>query len=292
MMHNRKNLLGPLVLLGVILLPASAWAADTKVAVIDTVQGSLSLKLNAQQAVAGALDEMGAGMVALENMITEDGACTESMCFRTIARRVGATHVILIGGVANPAGYRLSLDVRDGKTGRSLGTDGKDCELCAEDQFSTTLQQRVSKLWKRVMTEEARAKAAERSSGLEPVAEDTEARRPATPTYPWWTQRTPIMGMCFAAAGLVGIGFGAYYVAVDGDTLEMSQPPPPAKSNPIVVRDTGKWGWGFLGLGGVAVAAGAAMMIWGADDGRSAANDHRNVRVVVGPGSIGLQGKF
>jgi hypothetical protein len=286
MMDRHKHLVGPLVLVGMFLFPAFARAGDAKVGVIDTIQASLGMKLNARQAVASALDELGVAMVPLEDMTPEDAACTDSECFMASAKRVGATHLLLVSGVANPAGYRLTLDVRDGDTGRSLGTDGKDCELCAEDQFASTLQERVTKLWKRVAREDARAQAASSSRKLRPVVGDTESRPvKADGDSPIWTQRTPMMGLGLGVVGLLGIGFGAYYIAVDGNAVEMSHPGDPMKSVPIVVRDTGKWGWTFVGLGAVSLVAGSAMVIWGRDDGT-------HVSVAVGPRSLGLQGKF
>jgi hypothetical protein len=286
MMDARKQLFGLLVLVGVVLCPLTASAGASKVAVIDTVQASLVLKLNARQAVAEALDELGAGMVPLEDLTTEDSNCSESDCYIATAKRVGATHLLLVGGVANPAGYRMSLEVRDGATGRSLGTDGKDCELCSEEQFATTLRERVSALWKRVMREEARARAAGRNRHLQPVAGDTEGKTTSAPEpTPFWMQRTPMMGLGFGLAGLVGIGFGAYYIAVDGNAVEMSHPDDPMKSSAIIVRDTGKWGWSLLGVGAVALVAGTSMVIWGREDGPT-------VSVAVGPASLGLQGKF
>ena len=285
MMDTHTRLVGPLVLVGMVLCPAFARAADAKVAVVDSFQASLTLKLNARQAVAGALDELGVAMVPLEDMTPEDAACTESDCFVASSKRVGATHVLILSGVANPAGYRLSLDIRDGVTGRSLGTDGKDCELCAEDQFATALQERVTKLWKRVAREDARAKAASRDRQLRPVVADTEEKPAPGAGSPWWTQRTPLMGVGLGIVGLVGIGFGAYYIAADGKAVEYSHPGDPMLSRPIIVRDTGKWGWSFLGLGAVSLVAGSAMVIWGRDDGTS-------VSVAVGPKSVGLQGRF
>ena len=265
------------------MLPAVAWA-QAKVAVVDTVQAALRLKLSVRQAVAGSLDDLSVAMVPMEDLTPEDAACADAPCYAEVAKRVGATHLLLVQGVANPAGYRLSLDVRDGETGRSLGTDGKDCELCSEEQFSTTLQERVTALWKRVMREEARAKAAGRSRHLQPVTGDTEARSPAQAPTPFWMQRTPMMGLGFGLAGLVGIGVGAYYIAVDGDTVEMSNPRV-AEGKPVIIRDTGKWGWTFLGVGAVALIAGTSMVIWGREDGTT-------VSVAVGPASLGLQGKF
>jgi hypothetical protein len=292
MMHSPKKLFGSLVLVGLVLLPVSASAARTKVGVIDMIQASLSLKLNARQAVAGALDELGVAMVPMEDMTSEDGACNQSGCFMVIAKRVGATHLVLVSGVANPAGYRLSLEVRDGRTGRSLGTDGKDCELCSEDQFATTLQERVTRLWKRVVREEERAEAASGAHRLQPVVAEPEGKRTAGQGTPWWTQRTPLMGLGFGAVGLAAIGFGAYYVAVDGKAVEYSHPAPPAPSQPIIRRDTGNWGWAFVGLGAASLVAGTAMLIWGRDDGSNAQSDRGDLQVVVGPGSVGLQGKF
>jgi hypothetical protein len=276
------NLVG-VGLLG-LLVSRATFAADAKVAVIDTIQAQLALKLNARQAVASALDDLGVAMVPLEDITPEDGACSESDCFAATAKRVGASHLLLVSGVANPAGYRLMLDLRDGSTGRSLATDGKECELCAEDQFAPTLRDRVTGLWKRVAGQDNAAAMARTATH---PAEKPEEDRPPEPVVlpPFWSQRTPVMGLAFAAVGLVGIGFGVYYVAVDGAAVQMSQPTNLTYSSPIVVRDTGKWGWTFIGVGAVSFLAGSAMVIWGREDGS-------NVTMAIGPGSLGLQGKY
>jgi hypothetical protein len=282
MLSTRRNLFGSLVLVGMVLLPAVAWA-EAKVAVVDTVQATLRLKLSVRQAVAGTLDDLSVPMVPMEDLTTEDAACTESDCFSAVAKRVGATHLLLVQGVANPAGYRLSLDIRDGETGRSLGTDGKDCELCAEDQFAKTVQERVGKLWKRIIQEQAPPPAP-----VPPpppmVAVPQPEERPGvdvTTAPSFWQQPTPVMGLGFGAVGLLAAGFGIYYIAVDGNATVTD----PATQHHIMVRDTGKWGWSLLGVGVVSLAAGSAMVIWGRDDGS-------NVSVAVGPRSLGLQGKF
>jgi hypothetical protein len=267
-----------------IMLPAAA-QAQAKVAVVDTVQATLRLKLSVRQAVAGALDDLSVAMVPMEDLTPEDTTCTDAPCYTEVAKRIGATHLLLLQGVANPAGYRLSLDIRDGQTGLSLGTDGKDCELCAEDQFASTVQERVGKLWNRVMKEQApphsaspshRSRMAQVPSSNEGPGVDTSA------IPPWWKQPTPLMGVGFGAVGLLALGFGIYYIAVDGNTVETSL------SNPqkaVIVRDTRKWGWSLVGVGAVSLLAGSAMVIWGRDDGTS-------VSVAVGPRSLGLQGKF
>jgi hypothetical protein len=269
-----------MVLVGMWLSPAVA-RAQAKVVVLDSVQTSLKLKLGVRQAVASALDDLSVAMVPLEDVLPEDAACTEATCYVAIAKRVQATHVLLVSGVANPAGYRLTLDVRDGETGRTLGTDGKDCELCAEDQLAPTVQEKVTALWIRVMQEQAgTAPAAAPTSAAQPAAVVTPAPAPAS-ADPWYQQRTPMMGLGFAAAGLVATGFGVYYILQDGKTVERSA----INNKPIIVRDTGKWGWSLTGIGVVGVLAGSAMMIWGGDDGS-------NVSVAVGPQSLVLRGKF
>jgi hypothetical protein len=289
MLSTRRNLFGPLVLVGMVLLPAVAFAEGAKVAVVDTVQATLRLKLGIRQAVATALDDLSVAMVPLEDLTTEDAACTDAACFAAIAKRVEATHVMVVQGVANPAGYRLTLDVRDGETGRSLGSDGKDCELCSEDQFVPTVQDKVSKLWTRVMREQAPPSLpAPAVAPLPPphamaAVSDTEQPRPGVDTStipPWWKQPTPVMGIGFGAVGLLAAGFGIYYITQDGKTVENN---PQGKA--VILRDTGKWGWSLLGVGAVSLVAGSAMVIWGRDDGTS-------VSVAVGPSSLGLQGKF
>jgi hypothetical protein len=275
MFGKRKNLLGLLVLVGMAALPAAAFA-QTKVVVIDTVQASSRLKLSVRQAVASALDDVSVAMVPPEDLTLEDSACTEAACYAAVAKRTSATHVLLVQGVANPAGYRLSLDLRDGENGRSLGTDGKDCELCAEDQFAPTLQDRVTKLWTRVMRE---------SAAPTPAAVAVPAgQRPGVDVSsipPWWQQPRPMIGLGLGIVGLAAIGIGAYYIAVDGNASQTS----PIGNHSIIRRDTSKWGWTLVGVGGVAALAGTSMFVWGRDDGTQ-------VEVVMGPASLGLHGKF
>jgi hypothetical protein len=262
------------------LLPAVAWA-QAKVVVLDTVQASLKLKLGVRQAVASALDDLSVAMVPLEDVLPEDSACTDASCYTAIAKRVEATHLLLVQGVANPAGYRLSLDVRDGESGRTLGIDGKDCELCAEDQLAPTVQEKVTSLWIRVMQEQAGTPpTAPRPAAVVPVT-----KRPTEDDTSEATsrllQRTPLMGMGFAAVGLAAVGFGLYYITQDGKIVTESQ----INHKPVIVRDTGKWGWSLTGVGVVGILAGTAMVIWGGEDESS-------VSVAVGPQSVSLRGRF
>jgi hypothetical protein len=279
MLSTRRNSFGTLVLLGMLLSPTVVLADSAKVAVVDTVRATLRMKLGIRQAVASALDELSVAMVPLEDLTPEDATCADADCFVALAKRVEATHILVVQGVANPAGYRLSLEVRDGENGRSLGSDGKDCELCAEDQFVPAVQDKVKKLWARVMLEQA-----PKPPAMSPVPEAAPGQNPGvdvSAVRPWYQQPTPMMGAGFGAAGLLAIGFGVYYMAVDGNTVETSK----SNGKPIILRDTGKWGWSLLGVGAVSLAAGSTMLIWGRDDGNS-------VSVAVGPASLGLQGKF
>jgi hypothetical protein len=278
MRTTRRTFLLTVALVGIVLLPSAAWA-QAKVVVLDTVQASLKLKLGVRQAVATALDDLSVSMVPLEDVLPEDASCADAPCYAALAKRVQASHVLLVQGVANPAGYRLTLDVRDGESGRTLGTDGKDCELCAEDQIAPTVQEKVTSLWIRVMQEQAAAAEEQRTrrTALSPVR--ARVAEPAEQT-PWYQQRTPGMGLGFLGLGLVAAGFGGYYIAVDGNPVERN-----ALGQAVIVRDTGKWGWSLVGVGAISMLAGTAMIIWGREDGRE-------VAVAVGPRSIGLQGRF
>ncbi len=284
MLRIGRTLFGPLVLVAMVLSSAAAQAEPARVAVVESVQASLRLKLGIRQAIASALDDLSVAMVPLEDLTQEDATCTEAPCFAELAKRVQATHILVVQGVANPAGYRLTLDVRDGETGRSLGTDGKDCELCSEDQFVPTVQEKVGKLWTRVMQEQAPPPEPAPPPPHPTVVVPPMNQRPGvdtTTTPPWWKQTAPMMGVGFGAAGLLAASFGIYLIAVDGNTATSDK----INGQPILRRDTGKWGWSLLGVGVVSLAAGSAMVIWGRDDGSS-------VSLAVGPNSLGLQGKF
>lgn len=278
MRRSRQSFPVSVVVAFLLAAPAAAWA-QAKVVVLDSVQASLKLKLGVRQAVATALDDLSVAMTPLEDLLPEDASCSEAACFAAVAKRVEGTHVLLVKGVANPAGYRLSIEVRDGENGRALGTDGKDCELCAEDQLPTTVQEKVTALWVRVMQEQAAAATPAPAAVPEATPPVTVTEPPAT--TPWYQQRTPLAGAGFAAFGLLATGIGVYYIAQDGKATESSA----VNGNAIIVRDTGKWGWTLAGVGLVSLAAGSAMMIWGQEDGA-------NVSVAVGPRSVGLQGRF
>jgi hypothetical protein len=274
MRRSRQSFPVSVIVAFLLAAPAAAWA-QAKVVVLDSVQASLNLKLGVRQAVATALDDLSVAMTPLEDLLPEDASCSDAACFAAIAKRVEGTHLLLVKGVANPAGYRLSIEVRDGESGRALGTDGKDCELCAEDQLPTTVQEKVTALWVRVMQEQA---AAATPAAAAPTPVTVTEPRAATP---WYQQSTPLAGAGFAAFGLLATGIGVYYIAQDGKATESSA----VNGHAIIVRDTGKWGWTLAGVGLVSLAAGSAMMIWGQEDGA-------NVAVAIGPRSVGLQGRF
>jgi hypothetical protein len=289
MLRSRRTSLASIALVGLLLSPVAARAqteapAQTqyRVALIDTVQAALPLKLGVRGSVASALDALSVNMIPIEDMLPEDAACADQACYAAVAKRVGATHLLLVQGVANPAGYRLSLEVRAGEGGRILAVENKDCELCAESQLPPTVEEKVKAVWERVLQEEKAAADVEEQK-VQPEPELKKVRVPIEETRstpPWWQQRTPGLGLGFAGLGLLGLGFGIYYVAVDGNAVEKN-----AFGDGVILRDTGKWGWSLMSVGAVSLLAGTAMIIWGRDDGTT-------VSMAVGPNSVGLQGKF
>ncbi len=102
-----------------------------------------------------------------------------------------------------------------------------------------------------------------------------------TTTFPpWLMQRTSLIGLGFSGAGLLAIGFGTYYVAVDGDTLAKDK-----------INGKGVWVRNTAGLGGTLIVAGLASLVAGYDVLLLAWNGGA-VSVAVGPASMALQGKF
>jgi hypothetical protein len=66
-----------------------------------------------------------------------------------------------------------------------------------------------------------------------------------TTTFPpWLMQRTSLIGLSFSGAGLLAIGFGTYYVAVDGDTLAKDK----INGKGVWVRNTAGLGGALMGL--------------------------------------------
>jgi hypothetical protein len=175
MFGMKRNFWGPLVLLGVV-SPLAEARGDTRVAVLDTLAATLKVRLEVRQAVAKSLDDLEVAMVPPEDLTMNDEACGEPYCLMTLAVRSHATHILLVQGSSNPAGYHFALDLRDGKTGQSLDRDDKNCELCSEDQLAPTLGERFGRLWMRSVGARAAANLSESK-----VTSTSEPGRASTP---------------------------------------------------------------------------------------------------------------
>jgi len=271
----RAGPLGSLIALLAALLGGSAVAAP-RVVLLEMAGGTKEIRQEVRAAAEQALRALGVDVVPQERTKTNHDDCKVPSCLAELGRRAGASHVLQIQGGYENESYNLRLDLLDGETGRTLGSDSKECEICSAKDFCRAVRDRSAALWTRVVREQAGAGPLQ-AVPVAPVQPDTTGTNLAEPRVrrSFWVQPWPLFGLGLAAGGAALLGFGGYYLAVDGDCV-----------GPCVSRRaTAGFGWGLLAGGGAALLGGVAIAIWGRDD-------EAGPTVSLGPGSVALSGRF
>jgi hypothetical protein len=264
----------------------SARAAQQRVVLVEIAGGPRDIRQKIRSSAEQALTDLGVQVVPENQLNPKPDECNIPSCLADLGRKVGATHVLEIQGSYVNEAYNLRLDLRDGKTARILGSDSKECEICSARDFYRAIKERTTVLWTRVAQEQGSAiapaagtaKGAPSSSDIgEPAPKSPESR----PHRSLWQQPLPIIGLGFALGGVVAMGFGGHYLAVDGD------PDPSCESQASCAtrRSTKSLGWGLLAGGGAALLGGVAVVLWGRDS-------QGGPTVSLGPGSVFLSGNF
>jgi hypothetical protein len=271
-------------LVGLIALLAcpSAWAAN-RVLVIDSIETIEKLRVEAGEAIKAALSEQQFSDVTFASQA--DKACSTLACQVGLARQKKVDFLLMVRGMATGTGYQLSLEVRDVATGRILGSDSKECELCDPKEFTKAVRDRTSLVLNRVQQEIDAQEALKPPTP--PVLPETPPSKTASDptTLPAWIERgfweqpLPVVGLGLAVTGAGVLGFGIYLLAIDGNCAAGEKSPCPIK------RDTKTWGLISAGTGAAALIVGSALAIWGQDS-------KSDVQVMASHNSIGLWGRF
>jgi len=127
---------------------------------------------------------------------------------------------------------------------------------------------------------------------VEPPAKDTTLPPPpppppAPPPPPEESHWHTWAGISLAVVGAGAVGFGAYWISIDGDC--QGQPGTPANATTCAGHQayaTKTWGAGIVGVGSAAIVAGAVIFFT-----RPSPSD-TSVAISAGPGSLWLQGRF
>ena len=265
-------------------LLAALWggsaAAAPRVVLLEMAGGARDIRQEVRASAEQAMRALGVEVVPQNQVRTAFDDCNVQSCLAELGRQAGASHILEIQGSYVNESYNLRLDLRDGETGRILGSDSKECEICSAKDFYRAVRDRTTALWTRVVREQGSAGAVSLPAVSTPPAQtDFSEGRAASPATrrSFWRQPFPLFGVGLVAAGAVLLGFGGYYLAVDGDCVA----DPPCVSR----HATAAPGWGLLAGGGAALLGGVAIIIWGRDEPAGPA-------ISLGPGTISLFGRF
>ena len=271
---------------------ATVWGgravAAPRVVVLEMAGGARDVRQEVRASAERALRALGVDVVPQSQVKTSLDDCNIPSCLAELGRQAGASHILEIQGSYVNESYNLRLDLRDGETGRILGSDAKECEICSARDFYRAVKDRSSALWTRVVHEQGSTEAVSPPAvSVTPTradsAEEKVALSPATAGRSFWRQPLPLFGLGLTAGAAVLLGFGGYYLAVDGDPVGNCQVSTPACG--AYKRSTAGLGWGLLAGGGAALLGGVAILLWGRDEPTGPA-------VSLGPGTVTLSGDF
>jgi len=242
--------------------------------------GARDIRQEVRASAEQAMRALGVEVVPQNQVRTAFDDCNVPSCLAELGRQAGASHILEIQGSYVNESYNLRLDLRDGETGRILGSDSKECEICSAKDFYRAVRDRTTALWTRVVREQggvgsAPALAASAAPAQPDLGEGRAVAPPARRSF--WRQPLPLFGLGLAVGGAVLLGFGGYYLAVNGDCV--------AEPSCAFKRTTADLGWGLLAGGGAALLGGVAIVIWGRDEPSGPA-------ISLGPGTISLFGRF
>ena len=264
--------------------------AANRVVVVDALQTTEKLRKEARAAINEALLDQSFESIPASKLGGK--TCESSNCFSSLAKDSDALYTLVVQGTAGATGYRISLDLREGSSGRTLGSDSKECELCDAKDFRKAVRERTATLVTRVHQELAAApppimpgpKIDEPPVNvkIEKIDLPVPPPTPEPVVRTFWQQPIPLIGLGLGAVGAGLLGTGVYYLAVDGKSASRSGDP---GSYGFYKRDTGTFGWAMLGTGIAAMAGGTALVIWGRDSANG-------INLALSPQHIWLLGRF
>jgi len=265
---------------------ASAWGARAvaapRVVILEMAGGARDIRQEVRASAEQALRALGVEVVPQNQIGAALDDCNVPSCLAELGRQAGASHILEIQGSYVNESYNLRLDLRDGGTGRILGSDSKECEICSAKDFYRAVKDRSAALWTRVVHEQAGAGPVPiGADSATPAQSNLAEAKAAPPRRSFWRQPLPVFGLGLAAGGAVLLGFGVHYLAVDGDPDPSCRPQQPCAFK----RTTTGLGWGMVAGGSAALLGGVAIAIWGRDE-------PAGTTVSLGPGTLFLSGNF
>lgn len=178
--------------------------------------------------------------------------CEPADCLSQIAAASGAGLVLRVDAKYAKESFELGVELWNSELGSLLGREGRTCPICDEQDLWGSAALLVQGLLERYLHKASRSgEQANASEAPAPPARVPLAAPAAHAEHAGnWVGYG---GFALAAAGASVMGIGIYYLAVDGNpTCEACD----------FDRDTAKYGQPMAIAGGLALAGGAAMLLW------------------------------
>ena len=259
------------VILASVSIPRAVTAATHRVAVVDSssskVPSGEAARLRAD--IEDVVGSLGAEVVPLaDSKAAAGGDCNEAECMMAIHSATGATHVLRVESVFKKGAFTLQLQMWDARTGKTLSSDGKGCDICTLPDLHAALRDRVTALCTRVFEAEEAAPAPAPEPAPAPVpvsaappppALDVTTPAPAPePAQPSSAGKRigQVGSVALAALGVAAATYGGYLLHLDGQVACAA-----GETSPVCTsrHATAGRGAGFLAGGIGAVIAGGVL---------------------------------
>lgn len=256
-----------------VVLTAPPPAPAPTFSVVEIGPGTLPRSLTADLEAAAAAGLSAAGAKVVARVPASPGEPGPNTLLRGTCQVDGST-------------YRLHLMLQDAQTGNTLVARDDVCEICTEKDAADAVNIAASAL-KTALDHTPRALP-------QPIAAPAPAPIDAKPQAPRPSMRARlrrILPWVAVGAGAVGMGFGAYYLAIDGKNINCA----PDGSICGGSKDSKAWGIEGLAIGAAVAATGLVFVLLpprASDAPRSAAPPPRTVGVAVLPNAISAWGTF
>jgi hypothetical protein len=261
------------VILASVLIPRAVTAATHRVAVVDASTSKLprgeAARLRAD--IEDVVGSLGAEVVSLaDSKAAAGGDCNEPECMMAIHSATGATHVLHVESVFKKGAFTLQLQMWDARTGKTLSSDGKSCDICTLPDLHAALRDRATALCTRVFEAEEAAPAPPPAPEPAPppvpvptappppaldVTTPVSAPEPAPPSSAG-KRIGQVASVALAALGVAAAVYGGYLLHLDGQVACAAGETSPACSQHHVTAGRGA---GFLAGGIGAVIAGGIL---------------------------------
>ena len=181
--------------------------------------------------------------------------------------------------------YRMHLMLEDAQTGNTLVARDDVCEICTEKDAADAVNIAASAL-KTTLDHTARTMP----QAAKPVAPPLETKPQPAPRPTVGARLRKILPWVAIGAGAVGMGIGAYYLAIDGKQTDC--PPGPGMCQHL--NDSKTWGIEGRAIGGAVAATGLVFVLIPprTDAPKATAPPPRTIGLGVLPNAVSAWGTF